>query len=276
MATQQQVAGHGGEIHSSRVASVFDLVSQNWQTKNRVISRIEGESERLLRLIGDYCDVENVLDIGAGAGKAALRVRECNPDAHLTLCDVSESMLARARAQLGNNGVDYVLADAARLPFPDAVFELVLIQQVLHHVDVPLCVLQEAARVTARGGTVLVLGPSSGYQANVFPWRDESIQTDLLGRLSEDSVSALASDAGLTVRKIHLDQFKFYFERFDDYFQFMHNIGAFNRPFGYSTEPSEQEKYDFLRSVCDAAGCETDVEIVIDGEYFTLVAEVVS
>lgn len=52
-----------------------------------------------------------VLDLGAGTGLLSAFVRERFPNARLTLVDIAESMLERARRRLGNDGVEYGVYD---------------------------------------------------------------------------------------------------------------------------------------------------------------------
>ena len=52
-----------------------------------------------------------------------------------------------------------VVGDGAELPFPDNIFDAVLISEVLEHVPDPDRVLGEAARVLNRGGKILITVP---------------------------------------------------------------------------------------------------------------------
>lgn len=57
-----------------------------------------------------------VLDLGAGTGLLSAFVRERFPNARLTLVDVAESMLDRARQRMGNDGVEFAVYDYGRAP----------------------------------------------------------------------------------------------------------------------------------------------------------------
>ncbi|MFQ3623023.1 MAG: class I SAM-dependent methyltransferase, partial [Acetobacteraceae bacterium] len=74
--------------------------------------------------------------------------------------DLSREMLALARARLGAVGLARVslrLADAARLPFADAAFDVVTLSMMLHYAEDPAEVIAEAARVLAPGGTLAIV-----------------------------------------------------------------------------------------------------------------------
>jgi len=59
-------------------------------------------------------------------------------------------------------GLDFI-ADAARIPKPDAAYDLVICSAVLEHTREPLGVLKETFRVIKNGGTALVTVPHFHY-----------------------------------------------------------------------------------------------------------------
>ncbi len=91
-----------------------------------------------------------VLDLGTGVGAMAAELSRRYPGITLTGADVSAAQLARAEAL--HPIAHYVLADAEKLPFPDASFDRVHATWLLEHVRDPVAVLREMRRVLARGG----------------------------------------------------------------------------------------------------------------------------
>jgi ubiquinone/menaquinone biosynthesis C-methylase UbiE len=71
-------------------------------------------------------------------------------------------MLAHAASRLQVDGVGQLLAqaDACRLPFADATFDVVYARALLHHLPDPTHGIQEIQRVLKPGGVAVVLDPN--------------------------------------------------------------------------------------------------------------------
>ena len=76
---------------------------------------------------------------------------------HVTAVDLSPEMVKQARealaAEAAAGRVDFAVASADRLPFPDKAFDTVVCHRLLHHLADPAAraaVLREAARVARR------------------------------------------------------------------------------------------------------------------------------
>jgi ubiquinone/menaquinone biosynthesis C-methylase UbiE len=91
---------------------------------------------------------ERVLDLGTGTGSVARLVAERFPAAEIVGADLSERMIAEARALTADERIHYVVADARRLPFEDAAFDLVTLANMIPFFD-------EVARVVSPGGHVV-------------------------------------------------------------------------------------------------------------------------
>lgn len=96
-----------------------------------------------------------VLDLGCGTGRHALWLAAAG--ATVTAVDFSEGMLAEARAKPGADAVRFVAHDLhTALPFPDAVFDLVVSGLVLEHLRELDGFFAEARRVLKPGGRAVV------------------------------------------------------------------------------------------------------------------------
>ena len=126
----------------------FDRLAPEWDETR--VSR-----ERLAPMIAALDAVgepRHALDVGTGSGAVARFLAERWPEAEVTGIDVSAGMVEEAR-RLG--GERYDVGDASALPYGDAAFDLVTLNNMIPFFD-------ELARVTAPGGHVAIaysMGP---------------------------------------------------------------------------------------------------------------------
>jgi ubiquinone/menaquinone biosynthesis C-methylase UbiE len=121
------------------------------------------------------------LEIGSGTGYFTLNMMRAGLIERATCSDISPGMLAALAANARRLGlqVQTAPADAERLPFADASFDLVLGHAVLHHIPDLASAFREFARVLVPGGTVLFAGEPSRYG-------------DRLARVPKRAASAIA------------------------------------------------------------------------------------
>ena len=97
-----------------------------------------------------------VLEVGCGTGKqlAFYRAHGCR----VTGIDLSPGMLQVARPRLDGRGL-VCRGDAARMPFPDGAFDLVLATLVLHEMDPAdrLAVMEDMTRVLNPEGRIGII-----------------------------------------------------------------------------------------------------------------------
>lgn len=102
-----------------------------------------------------------VLDLGTGTGVVAVTLARFG--CRVTAIDHSPEMLAHARVRAQTAGVEdrvaFQLGDGERLPYPDASFDAVTIQGVLHHLPDCLPMLRESHRILRSGGELYVSEP---------------------------------------------------------------------------------------------------------------------
>jgi ubiquinone/menaquinone biosynthesis C-methylase UbiE len=131
----------------------FDALAPEWDATR--VSR-----ERLVAIIAALDAVSapaHALDVGTGTGAVARLLSERWPDAEVTGIDVSPGMIAEAR-RLGRERYD--LGDASALPYEDASFDLVTMNNMIPFFD-------ELTRVTAPGG-YLAIAYSMGPQTPIW------------------------------------------------------------------------------------------------------------
>jgi ubiquinone/menaquinone biosynthesis C-methylase UbiE len=140
----------------------FDQLAPEWDSTR--VSR-----ERLAPMIAALDATgapTRALDVGTGTGAVARLIGERWPAAEVTGVDVSPGMIAEAR-RLGK--VRYDVGDASALPYDDASFDLVTLNNMIPFFD-------ELARVTAPGGYVAIsysMGPKTPIWVPLERVRDE-------------------------------------------------------------------------------------------------------
>jgi arsenite methyltransferase len=103
---------------------------------------------------------ERVLDLGSGAGTDSLVAAQMvGAEGSVTGIDMTPEMLAKARsaaAEMGMSNVEFVEAEAERLPFADASFDVVISNGVIDLVPDKDAVFSEVFRVLAPGGRMQI------------------------------------------------------------------------------------------------------------------------
>lgn len=103
---------------------------------------------------------ERILEIGPGAGHQALAIaRSVGPGGTLEVVDVQQQMLdvvARRAAKAGVTNLVLRLADAQRLPHPDATFDAAYLSAVLGEIPSLTRTLHELHRVLKPGGRLVI------------------------------------------------------------------------------------------------------------------------
>jgi ubiquinone/menaquinone biosynthesis C-methylase UbiE len=102
------------------------------------------------------------LDIGTGPGQIVLKLAYRLSLWKFVGVDRSPAMIERARVGLDSaindlaGRVEFKVADGNRLDFPDASFDFVMCNSVLHHLSEPQNMLREMARLVKPTGAILL------------------------------------------------------------------------------------------------------------------------
>lgn len=176
---------------SGLVAGVFRSVAARYDLMNDLMSLgIHRQWKQYAAALSGARTGSRVLDVAGGSGDmTALLAPRVGPGGRVVLSDINDAMLDVGRARLVDRGiagnVDFVRADAERLPFPEDHFDCAVIAFGLRNVTHIDRALGSMFRVLKPGGAALVLEFSQvrfaplrfvydAYSFNVLP---------LLGRL---------------------------------------------------------------------------------------------
>ena len=113
-----------------------------------------------LREILEPLPGERLLEVGPGTGYYALPVAEwLSPGGRLDVLDVQQEMLDHTLGRAEEHSIDNItptLADARKLPYPDASFDGAYLVTVLGEIPDQDAALRELRRVVKRKGRIVV------------------------------------------------------------------------------------------------------------------------
>ena len=145
---------------------------------------------------------DRILDVAGGDG--ALGRHLVRAAAWCVVLDLVPAMLA-AGAAAGRRDVLFVEGDAARMPFVDAQFDLVVMGFAVHRLDDPEAAFREMARVGVRGARVVVTDMvDGGFQHNRLErLRDPSHTTALNRGTLLDLLTDAGFEAAVVSERVH-------------------------------------------------------------------------
>ncbi|CAB4613080.1 MAG: bifunctional demethylmenaquinone methyltransferase/2-methoxy-6-polyprenyl-1,4-benzoquinol methylase UbiE [Actinobacteria bacterium] len=137
----------------AQVAAMFDEVAPTYDKTNDLLSF--GQSRLWRGIVAKAVDPQNgqsVLDMAAGTGSSTAAF--ARPGVRLVAGDFSEGMLAEGRKR--HPEIEFVFADATKLPFKAKEFDATTISFGLRNVVDVEAALSEMFRVTKPGGRIVI------------------------------------------------------------------------------------------------------------------------
>ena len=140
----------GGDLYNERWSTSSSTSGDRAGCRRAVPRRRRGCSTRI--------DVAGLaaLDVGCGAGGAALELVRTHGAGYATGVDVEQGVLARAREHVADAGlgdrIGLALIAPGPLPFPPGTFDLVFSEDAIVHIRDKGAIMREAFRVLRPGG----------------------------------------------------------------------------------------------------------------------------
>ena len=137
----------------AQVAAMFDTVAESYDRTNDLLSFGQDRlwRKKVLKAVNPQPG-QTILDLAAGTGSSS--VVFAKEGVKVIASDFSEGMLAVGRKR--HPELEFVYADATKLPFKDASVDAVTISFGLRNVNEPKTALKEMLRVLKPGGTVVI------------------------------------------------------------------------------------------------------------------------
>ncbi len=146
---------------SQKIQTMFSDIAPTYDQANHALSfnkDVMWRKESVEQMGKDGFVPRMVLDLCAGTGDFALAVKEKYPEAKVVLADFAKPMLKIAKEKTASQkGMEYLEADALKLPFPDMTFDTVVCGFGVRNLDSLDKGLSEIARVLKPGGKAVIL-----------------------------------------------------------------------------------------------------------------------
>ncbi len=159
------------------------------QTDFTHVPNFTGYMDIVFRIVQAGRPRQKILDLPAGNGLLAARLRECQ---HEVIC-----------GDINRAGADYVYADMNQpLPFPNAAFDICICMEGLEHVLDPAALIGELCRITRPGGRIVLTVPNiqntysrlkfmcTGFFYQFSPWSARHLKPN--EHLDRGHISALS------------------------------------------------------------------------------------
>jgi tRNA (cmo5U34)-methyltransferase len=119
---------------STATQEIFDITASTYDAdRARLIPCYDAFYRRATDLIP--AGAKNILDLGAGTGLLSTFIRQWYPDARIILADLSEPMLAKARARFsGDTNVTFEVTDYTSAPIT-GTYDAIVSALSIHHID---------------------------------------------------------------------------------------------------------------------------------------------
>lgn len=150
-----------------------------------------------------------ILDLGAGTGLLSAFVLNKYPEAELTLIDLSEKMLERARARFGEqDNIRYLVEDYTKYPYGEK-YDFVISSLSIHHLPHPLKreLFQLIRGILVEGGQFINADQLQGTTPLIdkFYWQEWEKSVRASG-LSEEALQASRERRQLDINATLQDQ----------------------------------------------------------------------
>lgn len=150
-----------GRLPADEVRAMFDRIAPRYDLLNRAMTAgMDGSWRRAAAAAADLAAGDRALDVCTGTGDLALELADrVTALGEVVGVDFAPAMVVRARAKAAARGrsVDFRVADALDLPFPDAAFDAATVAFGIRNVADLDAGLAEMARVVRPGGRMVVL-----------------------------------------------------------------------------------------------------------------------
>jgi len=143
----------------------------------------------------------NLLEVGCATGETCWAALQAG--ARVVGCDLSDDVVQIARERYPD--VEFRMAPAAPLPFPDQSFDAVVAFELIEHLSSPSVFIREVHRVLRPGGVLALTTPNTNFGKRVGwnQWTGFSTSFEHLYFFSSASLERALSRNGMSVVEVY-------------------------------------------------------------------------
>jgi len=168
--------------------------SWKWITLKKMFSGVEG----------------NILDIGCADGNLTGKIKSEFPKAKVTGVDMYEKSLDFARKNHPN--IEFISADARKLPFKNGQFDVIVAVEVLEHIPQNERAVREVYRCLAKNGRFIVVQDTDNFLFNFIwffwtKWKGKVWDNSHISCMKPNGLAALLRKNGFKIEKKQFSHF---------------------------------------------------------------------
>jgi SAM-dependent methyltransferase len=183
--TKEEFKRQSGTMQEAKIFTDADVIK-------RISAAVLRNGERI-----------RVLDVGCGPGILTVALAPLVDE--VVALDLTPEMIAQAKKRgegLGLKNIRFDVGRAEELPFEDGYFNVVVTRLMLHHLLSPARAVEEIARVTKRGGLLVVadiVTSEKGAEAELHNALETLRDPSHVRALTEPELDGLMNSGGLRV-----------------------------------------------------------------------------
>ncbi len=170
-----------GQKKTIMVKDWIEAVPDRWRSREHYVNFQYNFARELFPFYSKYANFKDkkILEVGCGMGGFSVFLAQKGAEVAAVDFELYDKVLKTARkfAERKNVRIDFRLADAQRLDFPDGFFDVIVMNSVVEHLEEPLKVFGECKRVLKPEGKILInfplfYGPFGGHIDDFIkiPW----------------------------------------------------------------------------------------------------------
>jgi demethylmenaquinone methyltransferase/2-methoxy-6-polyprenyl-1,4-benzoquinol methylase len=205
-------SSHSGRIPElyNKLAGMYDLFTDHEPSHHKAAVQMAKMEQN-----------DSILEVACGTGRATLEIaQQLKPDQIFRAVDLTKGMMSKAEQRLEKYGlldqVDFRIADARRLPFPDSSFDVVYNAYMFDLIDISefSVVLSEFNRVLKPGGRLVLVNMSKSKNAKtLYEWLyEKSLLNFASGSCRPVLLKSFVEEAGFkTVTRTYRRNYSWFF-----------------------------------------------------------------